>query len=118
MGNFNKVNPFIIVKPDFCYICGKAHVVDVFNVYDKSINLAPILNCKKNIRDAINVPLKYARCRSCGARFKIAWNPDGSLRMIHDPYATRDFVDQFKDFEMEDIEDAYSNAETKRVFRD
>lgn len=118
MGEFRKVNPLILVKPDFCFMCGKAHVIDMINVYDRLVNLTPILNCKNNIRDAINVPVKGARCRNCGARFKIIWEPDGSLRLLYDPLAIRDFVSQFTDFEMEDIEDAYSNAETKRVFRD
>lgn len=114
----NRVNPFIIIKPDFCFVCGKAHVVDIYNAYDKPINLPATLNCNSNIKDTMNVPLKYGRCRNCGARFKIFWGNDGSIGMINDPLAIRDFVSQFEDFEMGDIEDAYSTASTKGIFRD
>ncbi len=117
MNEIKRIDPFVITGPDFCPMCMKQHVVDVYTVYDKPIGLTGLLNYKKNIGESINVPLKYGRCRNCGARFKIIWD-NGNIRFSNDKYMTRDFVSQFKDFDMGDVEDAYFDASSERIFRD
>lgn len=118
MDEIRKIDPFIIMGPDYCPVCLRAHVIDVYTEYDKPIGLTALLNCKKNIREAVTVPLKYGRCRNCGARFKIIWDNDGSIFLTNDKFAVRDFVSQFKDFDMGDAEDAYFNASFEGIFRD
>lgn len=116
--NENKlIDPFIPTGPDFCPVCLKSHVVDLYTIYDKPIGLTALLNFKKYVGEAINVPIKYARCRNCGARFEIIWNGK-KINISNDKYLIRDFVSQFKDFDMEEAEDAYFNASFEGVFRD
>lgn len=114
----DRINPIIITGPDFCYVCGKPHVLEVYTIYDKAIGFSALLNYKKKIGEAINTPLKYGRCRNCGARFNIFWEQNGSLRLINDSLATEEFVSQFKDFEIGETKDAYTNDETERLSRD
>lgn len=112
------INPIVDLHPDYCYICNTAHVVDIYNCYDKPIGLTALLNYKKNIMESSKLSLKYGRCRNCGARFTLVWNPDGSVRMVHNKNLALNFAEKFHDFEIGEQTDAYKNNSIERLFRD
>lgn len=111
------VDPIVLVGADFCPVCLKNHVVEIYTEYEKPIGFTALLSCRKNVGEYINIPLKYARCRSCGARFKILW--DGkNVYVSNDKHLVNDFIRQFNDFDIGDAEDAYFNASIERICRD
>ena len=113
----NLINPFILAGPDYCYVCGKHHVVELYTIYNKPIGFTAILNCKRNIADAVNVPIQYARCRNCGSRFVISWNSDGTLRLIHNNRLIDVFAEQLEDFNIGEQKYAYTNDTAERLSR-
>lgn len=112
------VNPFIFTGLDYCHVCHKAHVLEIYTIYDKPIGFSALLNFKKDIAGAVNVPLSYGRCRNCGHRFKLSWDSDGLPLLVDNPAMMEDFISRFKDFELKEAtEDAYVNAKAEGVFR-
>lgn len=114
----NRINPIIVTRPDFCYVCMKPHVLEVYTVYNKPIGFSALLNFNKKIGEVINVPLSYGRCRNCGTKFHIFWEQNGTLRLTNDSLAVEEFVNQFKDFEIGDVSYACDYDETKGLSRD
>lgn len=116
MDNRSKlINPFIIVRPDYCCKCNTPHVLEIYNDYNKPIGFSALVNYKKNIADASKISLAYGKCRKCGARYLLQWDNDGYVTLIDNPILVKNFLGNFKDFEIGDQEDAYNDAETQGI---